>query len=503
MAIPQFDWIAHHAAYGPDRLAQEDLHSGRRFSYREMDRRVTALATFFQKELGVRAGDRIASLCYNSTDVFEMMFAAQRIGAIHLLLNWRLATPELEFILKDAEPRVLVYSEEFAGPAEELKRACALPHLLLKRDGVDSPFEQAAGAPGRPVIEPRSLDDTWMLLYTSGTTGRPKGAQITYRAHLFNAMNTTMAVELTRHSRTLLFLPQFHVGGMCVYAVPGFHLGASTAVMRQFDPAQCLALLGDPASGITHTFGVPTNFLIMSQLPEFQTVRLDHLVHVGIGGAPAPLSVLRAFADRGLRMQQAWGMTETCSLGTVLSKERALDKIGSSGQKVMHTELRIIDADGRDLPPGEKGELLIKGPTVTPGYWRRPEANATVLADGWLRTGDAAYVDEEGFYFIVDRWKDMYISGGENVYPAEVEEVIYKLAEVAEVAVIGVADPRWGEVGRAFVALKPGAVLGEADVIEHCRRNLARFKVPQSVRFVDDLPHNATGKVTKHALPRD
>jgi len=501
--LPQYDWIAHHAAYAPDSLAQEDLYSGRHFTYREMHRRVDALAAFLQQDCGVGPGDRIATLCHNSTDGYELLFAGQRAGAVVLPLNWRLAVPELEFILRDAEPKVLIYGQEFARQAEELRRRCDLPRLVAQCDGEPSDYEAAIAAAGTPQPVARTLDDVWMLLYTSGTTGRPKGAQLTYLAQLFNAINSTMKAMLTSASKNLVFLPQFHVGGICVYPLPIFHLGGSVAVMRQFDAARCLELLADPEAGITHTFGVPTNFLFMSQLEAFGPARFDHLVSVGIGGASSPLSLLQLYAGKGLLLQQGWGMTETSTLGTLLSKERALDKIGSSGQQVLHAALRIVDAEGRDLPAGQTGELLIRGPTVTPGYWRRPEANREALADGWLKTGDAAYVDAEGFYFIVDRWKDMYISGGENVYPAEIEDAIFRLEGVAECAVIGVPDERWGEVGRAFVVRKPGARIGEAEVVGHCLANLAKYKVPKSVRFLDELPHNATGKVTKHALPRD
>jgi fatty-acyl-CoA synthase len=504
MDVLHYDWIAHHSVVSPGALAQEDLASGRRFTYLDMHRRVDALAAHLQREAGVVPGDRVATLCHNSTDNNELMFAAQRAGAIHLPLNWRLAVPELEFILNDAEPRVLVYSEEFEPQVEALRQRCVLPVTLMKRDGGDSPFERAIAAGGTPVQHaPPQLDDVWVLMYTSGTTGRPKGAQITFRAQFFNAVHATMTTELTRRSRGLTYLPQFHVGGICLYAMPCFHLGASVVVMRQFEPQRCLELLGDSASGITHVFGVPTNFLFMSQLPGFQAARFDHLASAGIGGASSPLSLLELYAKKGVMLQQGWGMTETCTIGTLLSKERALDKIGSSGQKVLHTDLRIVDPQGRDVPTGQTGELLIKGPTVTPGYWRRPEATASALVDGWLHTGDAAYVDDEGFYYIVDRWKDMFISGGENVYPAEVENAIFAMPGVAEVAVIGVADPTWGEVGRAFIVLKPEAALTEGDVLAHCATQLARFKIPKSVRFMQELPHNATGKVTKHALPRD
>ncbi len=504
MDVTQYDWIAHHATYAPDSLAQQDLHSGRRFTYRQMHGRVDRLAAYLQQMSGIAAGDRVATLCHNSTDNYEILFACQRAGAVQLPLNWRLAVPELEFIVKDAEPRVLIYGAEFAEQARELARLCGIPHLLLKRDGEDSPYEAAiAGMTAGPTPVSRSLSDVWILMYTSGTTGRPKGAQITYRAQLFNCINATMLTELTRNSRSLVFLPQFHIGGICLYAMPCFHFGGSTVVMREFDAGLCLKLLADPAAGITHCFGVPTTFLFMSQLPEFAAARFDHVVSIGIGGAATPLTLLQLYAEKGLLFQHGWGMTETCTIGTLLSKERALDKIGSAGQQVLHAEIRIIDAEGRDLPAGEVGELLIRGPTVTHGYWRRPEANSSSFVDGWLKTGDAAYVDAEGFYYIVDRWKDMYISGGENVYPAEVEDVLYRLSGIAECAVIGVPDETWGEVGRAFVVRQPGANLTEDAIVAHCRSALARFKVPRSVRFLAELPHNATGKVTKHVLPRD
>lgn len=504
MDVQHYDWIAHHASYAPDSPAQHDLYSGRSFTYAQMHRRVDALAGFLQRDAGVRPGDRVATLCHNSTDNNEIVFAAPRTGALHLPLNWRLAVPELEFILNDAEPRVLIYSEEFTEQAAELKRRCSIPVTLLKRDGADSDYERAiaAGMAPRERLRP-TLDDIWVLMYTSGTTGRPKGAQITYGAHLFNSINATMKTALTNLSRGLTYLPQFHIGGVCLYAMPCFHLGAPVTIMRQFDPQQALDLLSNPASGITHVFGVPTNFLFISQLPGFAQARFDHLVSVGIGGAASPIALLKLYADKGVLFQQGWGMTETCTIGTLLSKDRALDKIGSSGQQVLHADLRIVDDQGRDLPANQTGELLIKGPTITPGYWRRPEANKTTLVDGWLHTGDAAYVDDEGFYYIVDRWKDMFISGGENVYPAEVEDALYRLPQVAEAAVIGIADPKWGEVGRAFIVLKEGAMITDEDVLDHCARNLARFKIPKSIRFVKELPHNATGKVTKHALPRD
>ena len=270
--------------------------------------------------------------------------------------------------------------------------------------------------------------------------------------------------------------------------------------MRGFDPAVALRLLADKSAGITHGFAVPTNLIVIEQLPEFAAADFSHLVSVGIGGAAPSPTLLATYNKKGMNLQHAWGMTETATLGLVLSPDMALERLGAAGRPVMHTQIRIVDTNGDVCAPGAVGELQIKGPTVTPGYWNKPEANAAAFVDGWFRTGDAAICDADGYYTIVDRWKDMYISGGENVYPAEVENVLYQLNTIAECAVIGIPHEKWGEVGRAYIVLKAGAETTAEAVQAHCRAQLARYKVPAEVRLIAELPHNATGKVTKHAL---
>jgi fatty-acyl-CoA synthase len=251
---------------------------------------------------------------------------------------------------------------------------------------------------------------------------------------------------------------------------------------------------------ISHLIAVPTNYLLMSQHPAFATSEIGART-LGVGGAPTPIELINIYRDRGLSLQQAFGMTETSPVVSALNADRALDKIGSAGLPALHNEVKIVDEDGNDLvTPEAVVELWVKGPNVTPGYWNLPEATESAFTDGWLHTGDAAYLDDEGFIYIVDRWKDMYISGGENVYPAEIENVIYQLPEVAEVAVIGTPDERWGEVGQAVIAVKPNEALTEETVLKHCSERLAKFKQPKSVRFLDELPHNATGKVLKREL---
>ena len=278
-------------------------------------------------------------------------------------------------------------------------------------------------------------------------------------------------------------------------------MGGTNLIMRSFDPGETLQRLQDRAHGVTHFIGIPTNYLFMSQHPLFEDADLSGVVCCGVGGGPTPLELLNVYAAKGKALQQAFGMTETSPLVTALTAEKSVEKAGSAGLPALHTEIRIVDEDGQDVgEPETVGELWVKGPNVTPGYWNRPDANEASFTDGWLHTGDAAHADDEGYIYIVDRWKDMYISGGENVYPAEVENVIYQLPAVSEVAVVGVPDDRWGEVGCAVIAVKDGEELDEATVLLHCNERLARFKQPRSVRFVDELPHNATGKVLKREL---
>jgi fatty-acyl-CoA synthase len=274
--------------------------------------------------------------------------------------------------------------------------------------------------------------------------------------------------------------------------------------MRTYDPAVFLDLFTDKVLCLTHILGVPTNFLMMAQEPGFDDADLSHVEVIGSGGAAVPAALIETFAKKGLLMRQMWGMTETGPIGLVIQADKVRDKVGSSGLPPMHCQLKICDDVGEQVEHGKVGELLIKGPNVTPGYWNNDEANALAYtADGWFKTGDAARQDEDGYYFIVDRWKDMYISGGENVYPAEVENVIFQLDGVLENAVVGIPHEKWGEVGRAYVVLKAGANLDEEAVTSHCKDRLASFKVPKEVCFIDELPHNATGKVLKHELRKD
>jgi fatty-acyl-CoA synthase len=500
MPIPAYDWIAYHAKARGSTIAMEDLASGRSFTYAEFDDRSGRLASAMRDRFGVVRGDRVAVLAHNSTDLFELQFACARLGAVFAPLNWRLTLPELTFIVGDSQPVVLFHDPEFAETALELSAACGVRHLC-GRDPHDSAYERLiANAENDVSPEPLMHDDIATILYTSGTTGRPKGAIITHGMRFWQTINLTGPCRVTVDSTCLVVLPQFHVGGLDVFANPVFHFGGKAIVMRAYDPVLALRLLMDHEANVTHFIGAPAHFQFMAQLPQFADATFNPNLLAYVAAAPVPLPLLHEWQERGLSLIQLYGMTETCGVITSMEPWDAVRKAGSAGLPCLHFDVRLVRADGTDADIGEIGEIWVRGPSTTPGYWKREEATAAAFTDGWLRTGDAATVDAEGYYTIVDRWKDMYISGGENVYPAEVEDVLYQLAAIAEVAIIGVPDERWGEVGRAIVALKAEHVLSEAEIYQHCETNLARYKHPRSIRFVDALPRNATGKVHKPTL---
>jgi fatty-acyl-CoA synthase len=502
LPVRHYDWIAHFGRRTPDKLAAVDIASERRFSYSQFDARISRLAAYLRDELKVSRGDRVAVLALNTTDTLEVQFACGRLGAVFLPLNTRFTVPELQFIVDDAAPRVMIHDAELADNALAVAKLCSTPSAL--RLGAAGSYEGAIAA-SKPLdkAEIVTLDDISTIMYTSGTTGQPKGAVITHGMTFWNCVNLGGPAYISPASVLLTVLPLFHTGGLNCYTNPVLHAGGTVLIMRAFDPAMALELISDAARGINVFFGVPSIYQFMAQHPAFAAADFSRLVIGGVGGAPMPVPLLKTWEERGVALQQGYGMTETSPAVLTLDREDATRKAGSSGKPVLHTEVRIVRPDGADAGVGELGELWVKGPNVTPGYWNRPDANTSSFTDGWLHTGDAARVDEEGFYYIVDRWKDMYISGGENVYPAEVESVLHQLAAIAEAAVIGVPSEQWGEVGMAIVAVKPGHALAAAEIHAHCAANLARFKCPRLIRFVDALPRNATGKIHKPTLRKN
>jgi fatty-acyl-CoA synthase len=440
-------------------------------------------------------------LAQNTTDALEVQFACGRLGAIFVPLNWRLSDAELRTIVADCSPAALFHGAEFVHRSISLATHCGIRHTCML-GGADTPYQTAISRASR-LEDPANMthDDPWNIFYTSGTTGLPKGAIITYGAALWHTVNATGVTRISHESVYLCVLPLFHAGAMYFLTNPILHAGGCVIVMRTFDPGSALSHIGNPALGITHLFAVPTPYLFMAQHGDFARTDFSHVRFAGVGGAPAPLSLLQAWEKQGVPLSQGYAMTETLYV-TALDSEDAQRKVGSAGKPVLHAAVRVVDADGTDVATGETGEIWVKGPSVTSGYWNQQETTRAAFQDGWFRSGDAARIDNEGYYYIVDRWKDMYISGGENVYPAEIENVIHQMEAVAEAAVIGVPDERWGEVGRAIVVLKRGCELSDAALLAHCADRLSHYKLPRSVIFVDELPHNATGKLHKPTLRR-
>jgi fatty-acyl-CoA synthase len=498
MAVKYFDWIARHAERTPSKLAAIDLGAERKFSYKSFDERIGRLAAYLRQSLGVARGDRVAVLAHNSTNTLEVQFACGRLAAIFLPLNNRLTLEELEFILGDAGPKVLVCDFEFEDIAANL--GASFTNLAILKTGSGHSYEAAIEARLEPLShEPVTHDDVATIMYTSGTTGRPKGAMITYGMNVWNAVNISPIAGIDPNTVALTTLPLFHTGGLNCYTNPVLHAGGTVVIMKIFDPSRSLNLLTSREYGLNLYFGVPSSYLFMSQCPEFADANFAGLTG-GVGGASMPVALLEQYQSRGLDILQGYGMTETGPFVFCLGREDAALKIGSCGQSVMHTEVKVVDQNGDTVDRETAGELWVRGPNITTGYWNRPEANKTSFVDGWLNTGDIVRADKDGYYYIVDRSKDMYISGGENVYPAEVENVIFQINEVADVAVVGVPSDRWGETGRAFIVRKPGGTLDQSAIVAHCRAKLATFKCPAIVTFVEELPRTASGKVHKPTL---
>jgi fatty-acyl-CoA synthase len=484
---------------------QEALVQGRRrLTYRELNQRVNRLASWLLSS-GLRQGDRCAYLAYNGIEVVELIFAAAKAGLILVPLNWRLASKELSFILSDSGTETLLFDVEFAKTVDSFKTDHG---IHLKREiviggaaGEAVRYEEAlAGGTGQEpdTVEAISLDTPHIIMYTAGTTGLPKGAVLTQGCSFWNAVNLELDMAFSPKDRDLLVLPMFHIGGIGLFTLPMIHVGGTIVIERSFDAGETLRRLRDER--ITLFFGVPAIFLFLIQHPEFSAEFFKGVRLVMSGGAPLPVSLVRRYHKAGVILQQGFGMSEASPSICTLPKELALKKAGSIGRALLHVEARIVDEAMKDVAPNEIGELVIRGPNVMNQYWNRPEATVEAFAGGWFHSGDMARMDEDGDLTIVDRKKDMFISGGENVYPAEVENAIFELSQVAEAAVIGIKDERWGEVGRAVIASKPGKTLTELEVLDSLKGRLAKYKIPKSVVFVDQLPRNAAGKVLKNVL---
>ena len=477
-------WLEDRARNTPARVAID--FSGRRISYEDLHRRAGRIAASLA-ERGLGRGDRVATLTGNDPDHVALFFACAGQGIALQPINWRLSPPEVRYQLDDAEPSLLVVSAEHTELAEAA--AGAVPRLGFADLDADGPA---------PVIDVLD-DDPLLLVPTSGTTGKPKAAILTHANCFWTNLSFDRTSGIADADVVLQVLPQFHVGGWNVQPLLAWWKGATVVLEPSFDAARTLHLIEEKR--VTTMMGVPAIYLFMAELPEFATADLSSLGLAVVGGAPMPESLLETWHERGVGIVQGYGLTEAAPNVLCLPPEDAVRKLGHAGKPYPHVDVALRDPESGALLEGPAtGELVVKGPNVFAGYWRNPEATAAAFADGWLLTGDVAERDDEGYYRIVGRIKDLVISGGENIYPAELEAVLHAHPAVSEAAVIGIPDERWGEVCFAYVALRSGEAAPEEELLEWCRARLARFKVPKEIRLLEALPRSGMNKVLKDEL---
>lgn len=502
-------FLVRNAHFKPNALAL--IYEDQEFTYGEFTERVKAMATRL-RATGVKDGDRIVYLGMNSASFLTTMFASWWLGAVFMPLNFRLAPAEISELLLRGTPHSIVVEGTHAEVLSHVYGA-QRHHIFLIDD--DPAVEVPASAPpywqrasevftevADDLPEPRSegMRDLALLLFTSGTTGVPKGVQLTFGNIWWNAVNVDTSVDTRVGDMNLAVAPMFHIGALNSFTIRAFVRGNTTLVRRAFDPAQTLEDI--EKYRVNSAFVVPAQLLVMSSQPGFADADISSLRATICAGAPVPPVVIAKYAEKGVDVQQAWGLTETAPFATYLPAAMTKEKAGSCGIAMLHTEVKLVDPVMLEevTTPGETGEMWVRGPNVTPGYWNAPEVNESAFYDGWFRSGDIGYADEDGYLFIVDRLKDMIITGGENVYPAEVERVLIEYPGCSDVAVVGQKDPKWGENVVAVMAMSDGSTPDIEQIRQFCDRHLARYKLPKKVVFVDSVPRNSSGKLDKRSI---
>jgi fatty-acyl-CoA synthase len=509
--VNQFDYLSKRNVFTPDAEALVDVGTGKRYTYRIFNNRANQVANFLQQEIKFQKGNRLCILAHNCLEYWEAFFGCQKCGGIFSPLNWRLVARELAGLINDLTPSVLFYDTEMSGIVPEIKPQVDVENWVTfnsKGSDLDGSllYEEVVSKTASSPPDPVNLtyDDPMGIVYTGGTTGLPKGAMINYRHVAFNTLTTIR--DILPGDVYISHLPLFHVGGLYVYAIPLFILGGKVIQMERWDVETLVNIINKERPSFF--FAVPTQYRMLMNHPEFESIDFSSVRFLTSGGEPLPLDIIRTFKEKhGVKFKQGFGMTEVGPGCFALDPWHAEDKIGSIGTPNFFIDAKVVDPEtDKECGTNEVGELLFKGPTVTMGYWNRPELNKTLLdEDGWFRTGDMVYFDDEGFFFVVDRVKDMFISGAENVYPREIEKLLEEHPKVAQVQVIGVPDPKWGEVGRAIVVVKSGQEATEDEILDFCKGKLAKFKIPKSVVFIDSFtPYiSGAGKILKRKLRED
>ena len=502
-------WVQRWSELHPDKPAI--LFEGQQISYLQLHERTNQTSCWLQS-LGIEKGERVAVMLNNCPEFIEIYLACARLGAIFVPINYRLAGPELEYTLDNSQPSVFVFGDEFTGEIEKLDLNDSLPHMLLAKarsqsvsSGIMDYTPKSAAFQGRkPDITrstgPADPEEPQVIMYTSGTTGQPKGAVLSHRKTFFNCLNADIFFKLHFKDMMLIVLPLFHSGGLFIQASPTLYKGATMIIHPKFDPSRTYQDIERLRT--TKFLGVPTVYRALLKVAPENRRDLSSLEVCAIGGEKTTPELLAQCKAAGFSLRQIMGQTET-SILLWASEEESLRKPGTVGRPVFHAEVSLIDSDGRQVEPGEVGEIVVRGSIMMKEYWQDPGRTKETIKNGWLYTGDLARMDEEGYFYLVDRARDMYISGGENVYPAEVERVLRGHSDIEDVAVVGVPDETWGETGHAFIILKAGSRLSAEDLSQFCDGKLARFKWPKKVTFCRGFPCTSLGKVRKSLLCRD
>jgi fatty-acyl-CoA synthase len=498
------DLLTHRALLTPEREALVEMASGQRYSFAMLNARANRVAHFLRDRVGVRKGDRVSILAHNSIAYIDLFYGVAKIGALLAPLNWRLAAPELVYILNHSRPKALFCGPELTDTLASLRAEVEVPsYIALEGASTEGAVDYDAELERAPETEPErpqlSAEDPYCILYTSGTTGLPKGAVIPHRQVLWNCINTAASWGLSERDVSPVFVPLCHAGGLFAFMTPLFYLGGRIVLARGLDVEESLRVIEQ--EGCTVVLGVPTIYQMWMASPRFAEADFSRVRWLISGGAPCPEAIMSAWRERkGVVFRQGYGLTEVGPNCFSMTDAESIPKSGSVGKPIFHSEMRVVDQEGREQPVGEVGELLIRGPHVCSGYWRNPEATAQAIRDGWFHTGDMARRDDDGFYYIAGRFKDMIISGGENIYAAEVEAAALEHPDLAEVALIGQPDPKYGEVGLLVVVPVAGKRPTGESVLQVCADHLARYKVPKRVVFADALPYSPYGKVQKTEL---
>ncbi|PCJ19241.1 MAG: 2-succinylbenzoyl-CoA synthetase [Gammaproteobacteria bacterium] len=497
-------YLTRRADLNAHREAYIDSQSGLRLSFGALNSRCNQLANSLIKS-GVKPGDRVALILMNSAEFLEAYFAIAKIGGVVVPINWRLIADELEFIVKDSGASTLIFGEEFIDPITTLHALTEKTHIQqwiqvsASNNNADfskdyRSFQQAGSTDEPPILA--SDDDLLYIMYTSGTTGLPKGVVHTHNTSIASILTFAATADLRDNDRYLAALPMFHVGALIPITL-NIYRGVTSIVMREFDPRRAWELI--ETERINNALLVPAMLNFMIQVPDFKDFDHSQLRWIQSGASPLPVKLIELYFEFGINIHQIYGLTESCGPACLIDADNAMKKIGSTGRAFFHTEVKIMDPNGQQCDANEQGEVWVSGAHMMKEYWNRPEATKETLIDGWVRTGDIAMMDEQGFVYIQDRLKDMIISGGENVYPAEIENIILGHPDVAEVAVIGQPSERWGESPLAVIVAKK-QTLSEREILQYCDQKLARFKLPKDVVFIDTIPRNPSGKVLKRLL---